>query len=182
MQVVNTTRLFPALIAPKIFFVFKNSHHHHFDPVVREKGFETGHFHTAINTPRLEFVISIFYLNSNNIRNLLSSSYPPLQKDIFSITIKKLFMKSNSFLSCAFCVCALLLLATSCKKEVKDQSSQDNLLTALAGASNPGKLETDLLKSVRNATARFHSTTQAINVGYEPSDHCVSVPNIGGMG
>lgn len=88
-------------------------------------------------------------------------------------------MKSNSSFSCAFCVLALLFLATSCKKEAKDQSSQDNVLM---GAASPGKLETDLLKSVRNATARFNSTTQAINAGYLPDDHCVSVPNLGGMG
>jgi hypothetical protein len=91
-------------------------------------------------------------------------------------------MKSNHFFSGAFCVLALLLFMTSCKKEVKNPSSQDELSTGSARASNAKALETDLLKSVRNATARFHSTTQAINAGYEPSDHCVSAPNLGGMG
>lgn len=89
-------------------------------------------------------------------------------------------MKTNSFFSVALCLSTLLLLTTSCKKDVKDQSSQDELLTAAGGAAT--KLDTDLLKSVRNATSRFHSTTQAINAGYEPSDHCVSAPNLGGMG
>jgi hypothetical protein len=40
----------------------------------------------------------------------------------------------------------------------------------------------DLLKSVRTATARFNSTTQAIRAGYVPDDHCVAVPGLGGMG
>ena len=39
-----------------------------------------------------------------------------------------------------------------------------------------------MLKSVRHATVRFHSTNQAIKDGYEPDDHCVSVPGLGGMG
>lgn len=86
-------------------------------------------------------------------------------------------MKANPFFSGAFCLLALMLVMTSCKKDVNDQSSQDTEIAAL-----PGGLETDLLKSVRNATSRFHSTTQAINAGYQPTDHCVSVPNLGGMG
>jgi len=40
----------------------------------------------------------------------------------------------------------------------------------------------DLLKSVRQATARFNSTTQAIRAGYLPTDHCVAMPGVGGMG
>jgi len=40
----------------------------------------------------------------------------------------------------------------------------------------------ELLKSVRRATARFNSTAQAIRAGYEPDDHCVAVPALGGMG
>jgi hypothetical protein len=40
----------------------------------------------------------------------------------------------------------------------------------------------ELLKSVRQATARFNSTTQALRAGYQPDDHCVAVPGLGGMG
>lgn len=40
----------------------------------------------------------------------------------------------------------------------------------------------DLLKAVRQATARFHSTTQAVKAGYQADDHCVAVPGLGGMG
>jgi hypothetical protein len=56
----------------------------------------------------------------------------------------------------------------------------------LAAAVTPGlahaqeDAEGDLkewLQAVRQATARFHSTTQALKAGYLPNDHCV-----GGMG
>ncbi len=40
----------------------------------------------------------------------------------------------------------------------------------------------DLLKAARQATARFHSPTQALRAGYEPADHCVEIPGVGGMG
>jgi hypothetical protein len=39
----------------------------------------------------------------------------------------------------------------------------------------------DLLKMVRQETARFHSTEQAIEAGYVPTEHCVASP-AGGMG
>jgi hypothetical protein len=39
-----------------------------------------------------------------------------------------------------------------------------------------------LLKSVRQATSRFNSTTQAIKAGYVRDDHCVAHPILGGMG
>jgi hypothetical protein len=42
-------------------------------------------------------------------------------------------------------------------------------------------MDSELLKSVRQATSRFHSTTQAIKAGYVPTDECVSSP-AGGMG
>ena len=42
--------------------------------------------------------------------------------------------------------------------------------------------EAELLKAVRQATSRYHSTTQAIKAGHQPDDHCVSVPALGGMG
>jgi hypothetical protein len=38
------------------------------------------------------------------------------------------------------------------------------------------------LQAVRQATARFHSQTQALKAGYEPNDHCVAFPGLGGMG
>jgi hypothetical protein len=38
------------------------------------------------------------------------------------------------------------------------------------------------LQAVRQATARFHSKTQALMADYIPNDHCVSFPGLGGMG
>ena len=42
--------------------------------------------------------------------------------------------------------------------------------------------DSDLLKSVMQATARYHSTTQAARAGYEAMGHCVENPELGGMG
>jgi hypothetical protein len=77
-------------------------------------------------------------------------------------------------------ITALLLMSTSCKKEVRNESAEESVSPAIS-LKEPSA-QTDLLKSVRNATSKFHSTTQAINAGYQPDDHCVSVPGLGGMG
>ena len=42
--------------------------------------------------------------------------------------------------------------------------------------------QSELLRAVRQATAPFHSHTRALEAGYEPDDHCVAVPGLGGMG
>lgn len=73
----------------------------------------------------------------------------------------------------------LLCLLTSCKKETTSETTEKTFSSASLNAT---AAKTDLLKSVKNATSRFHSTTQAIKAGYEPDDHCVSVPGLGGMG
>jgi hypothetical protein len=75
-----------------------------------------------------------------------------------------------------------LLLAISCKKQVSNQKPEVSSQSISRTATSPAKLETELLKSVRNATSRFHSTTQAIKAGYVADEHCVSVPGLGGMG
>lgn len=77
-----------------------------------------------------------------------------------------------------------LLVTTSCKKENRIETTTDNNLTAAAKTATEANAagESSLLQSVQAATARFHSTTQAIMAGYQPDDHCVSVPGLGGMG
>lgn len=40
----------------------------------------------------------------------------------------------------------------------------------------------DLLRAVRQATARYHAPAQALRAGYQPDEHCVAVPGLGGMG
>ena len=76
----------------------------------------------------------------------------------------------------------LLLLSTSCKKSFKNETAQEKLSANAAGTSLETILETDLLKSVRNATSRVHSTSLAIKEGYQPDDFCVYVQGLGGMG
>lgn len=88
-------------------------------------------------------------------------------------------MKVNLF-SGSVLMALLVLLSTSCKKEVKNPTAEEDLSPSITMKEKSA--ETDLLKSVRNATSRFHSTTQAIDAGYQPDDHCVSVQGLGGMG
>ena len=98
-------------------------------------------------------------------------------------------MKMIPFVRAFFLPTMLFLLATSCKKDIAVEPAGGNLLenelvtrantSPISGATVP---ESELVKSVRRATARFHSTAQAIAAGYEPDDHCVSAPGLGGMG
>ncbi|WP_207494909.1 hypothetical protein [Aridibaculum aurantiacum] len=83
-----------------------------------------------------------------------------------------------------FLLCGLLLLAISCTKQVANDAAPGEV-TSNAALSEKSKSEndkSDLLKSVKQATSRFHSTTQALKAGYERDDHCVSHPLLGGMG
>jgi hypothetical protein len=104
-------------------------------------------------------------------------------------------MKMNSFPGTIVLPAMLVLLFTSCTKEVgkgtaeeQSLSNTEQVLVAdgdqskAAGRAVAHHAESELLKSVRTATSRFHSTTQAIKAGYEPSDECVYVPGLGGMG
>jgi hypothetical protein len=50
-----------------------------------------------------------------------------------------------------------------------------------AATTSADAVMSDLLKTVRRETARFHSTEQAISAGYVPTAHCVASP-MGGMG
>lgn len=87
----------------------------------------------------------------------------------------------------------LLLIGISCTKEVNTNASTEQVAQKkVPGTAQQEEIpdptttasmrNNDLLKAVRMATARFHSTTQAIKAGYQPDDHCVSVPGLGGMG
>mgnify|MGYP006162369713 CR=1 FL=1 len=86
----------------------------------------------------------------------------------------------------------MFTLVTGCQKQSETESLADNSSAqgkapvtngSLSSGLKMGQLSNDVwLKAVHSATARFHSTTQAIKAGYEPDDHCVSVPGLGGMG
>jgi hypothetical protein len=96
-------------------------------------------------------------------------------------------MKKNPFFGTLLVPVLVMLLSASCTKEARNGTAEEDLLAT--SLNDPAtidaaakKLKTDLLKSVRNATSRFHSTTQAIKAGHLPDNHCVSVPGLGGMG
>jgi hypothetical protein len=89
-------------------------------------------------------------------------------------------MKMNLFSRSLLIPAVLLLLATSCKKEVIDENAERNVSPTSSVSSKLA--ENALFMAVRNATAKYHSTNQAIMAGYEPDDFCVSVPGLGGMG
>lgn len=74
----------------------------------------------------------------------------------------------NAFLA----YCFLTATTLSCTKEAEVAMPQEEEATITAAAQQSFKMS-NLLKDVRNATARYHSTTQAINAGYQPTDHCV---------
>src|SRR6187431_3750617 len=89
-------------------------------------------------------------------------------------------MKMKPFSGTFLMTALVLFLFTSCKKEGRNQPAEENLSSAPGAAKKTA--EEEMLKSLRSATSRFHSTTQAINEGHLPDDHCVSVPGLGGMG
>lgn len=95
-------------------------------------------------------------------------------------------MKMNPFFHKFFLPALLLMLTASCKKDIRNETTGENELATRANNSVASVASTmpgsELLQSVRSATARFHSTTQALTAGYEADDHCVSVPGLGGMG
>ena len=97
--------------------------------------------------------------------------------------MRKIFFPGTVLLAAS-----LFVLATSCNKEVICEEAEDNVSSQTAkkqDVSSSGARKTSdeqLLQSVKNATSRFHSTTQATRAEYIPSDECVSVPGLGGMG
>jgi hypothetical protein len=96
-------------------------------------------------------------------------------------------MKRKPLFRTFFLPVLLMALFASCKKEIRDENADENLLPVSEKSSASGNAmarnaEDGLLQSVRAATAKFHSTVQAIEAGYVPDNHCVSVPGLGGMG
>jgi hypothetical protein len=53
---------------------------------------------------------------------------------------------------------------------------------AFAVGASPAASQSDLMSELRQATARFHSLTQARKEGYVEASECVAVPGLGGMG
>ena len=85
----------------------------------------------------------------------------------------------------------VLFASAACTKEIGNEktafksSLKSQQATSVTGESletTSGKPEKDLIKAVHSANAKYNSSTLAIKAGYEPDDHCVSVPGLGGMG
>ena len=87
-------------------------------------------------------------------------------------------MLRRSMLSGAAAALALLV-AASCDTPAGVAPAD---APALRRDSGPGASQADLLQAVKQATARRHSTTQAMAAGYVPDAHCVAHPTLGGMG
>lgn len=78
----------------------------------------------------------------------------------------------------AAAICSILFLA-SCDGA---STVQPEATALLSGDVSANMAHDATLRSVRQATARFHSTTVALAAGYEPTSHCVEAPGLGGMG
>ncbi len=89
-------------------------------------------------------------------------------------------MKMNLSFGSFLLLVLALFVNPSCEKEAKTDSPESSSIS-LADASS-AKLESKLLKSLRSATSRYNSTTQAEKAGYLETDECVAVPGLGGMG
>jgi hypothetical protein len=75
---------------------------------------------------------------------------------------------------------AVTLLTAACEKSPSAAPLEDT--ATLSRGDNSIVAQDEVLRSVRQATARFNSTQQAIAAGYVPAEHCVAHPVLGGMG
>jgi hypothetical protein len=104
-------------------------------------------------------------------------------------------MKQHLFMRYLAGAALMLTLVTGCKKQIETENNSYNQSESALQSKTTGEdgsmlfridaaqhANGDLLKSLREATSRFNSTTQAIDAGYQPDDHCVAVPGLGGMG
>ena len=76
---------------------------------------------------------------------------------------------------------ALTLSAVACDQPATEPQFDHATAHANYATVSAGELS-GLAKTVRQVTARFNSTTQAIQAGYVADPVCVAVPGLGGMG
>jgi hypothetical protein len=91
-------------------------------------------------------------------------------------------MKKNPFLATLALPFSFLLMLSACTKETPAPKAEQAGKEVALSRQTPSNQLNDVLRDVRTATARFHSTHQAIKAGYQASTHCVSDPVRGGMG
>ncbi len=89
----------------------------------------------------------------------------------------------------ALLLVALLAGVAACDRSPASPLADDSLgghehhLASIhQGATTSMEAHGDLMKSVRQATARFNSTNQAVRAGYAADAHCVAHPELGAMG
>ena len=88
-------------------------------------------------------------------------------------------MNRRATRSCSLAVVLAVLVGAACDSPGFTVPDHE---TSLARSVHAEVATNDLLKAVRQATARFQSTTQAARAGYEPHGPCVEVPGLGAMG
>lgn len=78
---------------------------------------------------------------------------------------------------------ALVVALAGCDtpSDVHSHEGLEAGLEVVQDRSGTGNLP-ELAKQVRQATARYHSPVQAERAGYVPTQECVAVPALGGMG
>ena len=76
---------------------------------------------------------------------------------------------------------AAVAILTGCESSVAAPDAFEPMV-AERGAATALDAHGDLMKAVRQKTARFNSTTQAVRAGYAADEHCAAHPELGGMG
>ncbi len=98
-------------------------------------------------------------------------------------------MRRIHHLSSVSLLLALVVTAAGCEQSPAAPVADDHLsahidhqAAAERGAARAHAAHGDLLKAVRQSTALFHASRQALRAGYEADAHCVAHPELGGMG
>lgn len=74
-----------------------------------------------------------------------------------------------------------VLTLTACDSTTAPPGALDAIAAARVGKA-PDAGSAEIVKALRGATGRYHSTQQAAAAGYEDTHECVAVPALGGMG
>jgi len=98
-------------------------------------------------------------------------------------------MRRHTTFPLSLLLLAVLVGVAACDHSPAQPPADDHLAahavhlnSARHGATTSYAAHGDLWKSVRQATARFNSTTQAVRNGYAADAHCVAHPDLGAMG
>lgn len=105
--------------------------------------------------------------------------------------INRIYFCAEPFSTCGFAFLAMLMLLfmVGCSDNQPVGTGSEEVLMKGHGqansqgmAANFAQSDAGLIRALTSATARYHSTNQALRDGYVEDDHCVAVPGLGGMG